>query len=395
MTAVCLFHDGMGQLDPLTDLRASFDIRTGALTTLQRADRIFSAAVSIQLPDALRGLCSDHAHREVNQTPTEATLCINGRWVDPRDAASLELGQAMRIGDTILAAHLPADQARDFLARGTLDPSVHVKDVDGAKVLDRPWDVVRFLPDQLSDDLRLMRDGADEAGEGVTVLGEGDLRIHPSAKVYPTVVLDVESGPIHIDRDAIVRPHTTIIGPAHIGEGTIIKEGAVIRANTSIGPVCRVAGEVGATIFQGYANKAHDGYVGDSYFGEWVNLGAGTITSNLKNTYGPIRARSDGGEPQDTGLMYLGSIVGDHVKTAIGTRLATGTVIMTGSQIACDAPPPRFVERFTWLTADERACYDIDKFLAVASRIMQRRDVELSQSHADRLRALHIALAAT
>src|SRR5439155_18383601 len=133
------------------------------------------------------------------------------------------------------------------------------------------------------------------------------------------------TGPILIQENATVEPLAYVEGPAVIGERTLVKVGAKIRGGSSIGPVCKVGGEVEASIFQGYANKQHDGFVGHSYVGEWVNLGANTVTSDLKNTYGNVSVPLHG-TPIDTGMRFVGTIIGDHSKTGICTALTTGTV---------------------------------------------------------------------
>jgi len=154
--------------------------------------------------------------------------------------------------------------------------------------------------------------------------------------------------------------------------------------------VCKVAGEVGGTIFQGFANKAHDGHLGDSYVGEWVNIGAGTTNSNLLNTYGEVTMRiRPGGRTERTGMQFLGTIFGDHAKLAIGMRLMTGTVIGTGAMLATTAPPSTCVPPFAWATDGGERIYRLNKFLDVARQMMTRRDVELSEAMIERLTSLH------
>jgi hypothetical protein len=149
-----------------------------------------------------------------------------------------------------------------------------------------------------------------------------------------------------------------------------------------------VAGEVGGTIFQGYANKAHDGHLGDSWIGEWANFGAGTTNSNLLNTYGEVIAQASNGDQRvRTGLKFLGCIVGDHVKFAILTRIMTGSVFGTGSMIA-KADAPTCVGRFEWITEERRQPYRWEKFAEVAEAAMARRTVKMSAAYAKRLKGL-------
>jgi UDP-N-acetylglucosamine diphosphorylase/glucosamine-1-phosphate N-acetyltransferase len=190
----------------------------------------------------------------------------------------------------------------------------------------------------------------------------------------------------------VVRPFAVLVGPCVVCEGSIVAEHARLKASTVIGPRCRVGGEIGGTIFQGSSNKAHDGHLGDSFVGEWVNIGAGSDNSNLLNTYGEVivRLESDGGLVR-TGRQFWGSVIGDHVKLAIGTRLMTGTTIGTGAMVALSRPPATLVPRFAWLTdgAEGPRSYRFDKFMETARAMMSRRGDAPTPEVEARLRELH------
>jgi len=145
-------------------------------------------------------------------------------------------------------------------------------------------------------------------------------------------------------------------------------------SGSAIGPKCVVRGEISGTVFLGYANKSHDGFVGSSAVGRWVNLGAGTITSNLKNTYGPVRLTL-GARRYETGLTFLGSLIGDHVKTAIGTMLPTGCVIGVGANLFGSRRPPSDVPAFAWGLEEPGAVLECGRFVEIAERVLPRRDV--------------------
>jgi hypothetical protein len=147
--------------------------------------------------------------------------------------------------------------------------------------------------------------------------------------------------------------------------------------NTSIGPMCKVSGEVGGTIFQGYSNKCHAGHLGDSVIGEWVNFGAGTSNSNLLNTYGNVIVTDIDGKRHKTDRQYVGCFVGDYVKFAIETRIMTGSIIGTGAMVASSTPVPSPTPRFAWVTDKGTRTYQIEKFLEVARTVMHRRNQEL------------------
>lgn len=382
-------------LAPADDLRPVFDLRTGAGTTRQRLEREWPRGLAaLWVPDELEAVAALSSDCAVNVfPPDDRFLCVNGRWTYPAVRFDLRPGQALIESESghVVAAELSRDQAAAFLRGGELPAGVERLEHDGRFLLRRPWEIVAALPQILLVDL-LAHDApvVSAAPPGVTILGEGPVMIDPTARVMPQTILDAENGPIVIDAHALIRPGATIIGPAYVGEHSQVLDRALIKANTSIGPWCKVAGEVGSTIFQGYANKAHDGHLGDSWVGEWVNLGAGTVNSNLLNTYGEVLVRQRvGGSMNRTGMQFLGAIIGDHVKTAIGTRLMTGSVIGTGAMIASTAPPPACVAPFAWLTDGPSRGYRIDKFIEVARAVMARRHVELSGAMELRLRALY------
>ncbi|MGE4198618.1 MAG: hypothetical protein AB7G11_16025, partial [Phycisphaerales bacterium] len=271
-------------------------------------------------------------------------------------------------------------------------------------LLSRPWHVKTFRDRCLAIDLEFFRDSPTQSDlPGVHVI-TGPSRstipsatrprpvILPTATVYPTATFDVEHGPVVIDEHATIRPHALIIGPAYIGPHSTVLDKAIIKPGTAIGPHCKVAGEIGGTIFQGFANKAHDGHLGDSFIGEWANLGAGTTNSNLLNTYGEVVARATpGGSNERTGEQFLGCIVGDHVKFAIGSRIMTGAVIHTGTMWAAGAAATGCVSPFSWVTDAGSKSFRFDKFMEIARTAMARRKVTPTTSYETRLRSLAAA----
>jgi len=237
------------------------------------------------------------------------------------------------------------------------------------------WELVANLPARLLADLAVAREATDGARvpAGTTVLGDpADLLIEDTAAVEPLVVLDTRNGPIWIRAGAEVRSGSRLAGPLVIGEHTRVV-GGQLREST-VGPWCVIHGEVSNSVFLGYANKSHDGFLGHSVVGRWANLGAGTITSNLKNTYGPVRLNL-GAERIETGLTFLGSLIGDHVKTAIGTMLPTGCVLGTGANVFGTARPSNAVAPFAWGTDEIGRVMACRMFLQTAERVLPRRGV--------------------
>jgi UDP-N-acetylglucosamine diphosphorylase/glucosamine-1-phosphate N-acetyltransferase len=229
----------------------------------------------------------------------------------------------------------------------------------------------RFLGEDCAD---LKAAPATGVPEGSLVLGDAANVVVMGAAVEPGVVFDVRQGAVVLEPGVEVRHGTRLEGPVFVGAHSKVL-GGFIRAS-AFGPECRVHGEVAASVFLGYANKSHDGFVGHSVVGPWVNLGALTTTSNLKNTYGPVRLEV-AGVRIETGRQNLGTLFGDHAKTAIGTMLATGTVVSAGANVFGAPTPPKYVPPFAW-GADGHGRLTADGFLRVAERVMTRRNVEMT-----------------
>ena len=261
---------------------------------------------------------------------------------------------------------------------------------DGARVatieghwVDEVWHLVTDVLAQLRDDIAALGPTLScEPPTHATVIGEQRIFIERGATVEPHVVLDAAAGPILVRRDAVVRAFKRLVGPCAIAARATILGDRVHGCSIGEGSVVR--GEISETVVLGQANKAHDGFVGHSYLGRWVNLGAGTITSNLKNTYGTVALWTPRGM-RETGVQKLGTLFGDHVKTGIGLRITTGSVLGAGSNVYGSAMPPKYVPPFSWGEGGSLGTYRLDKFLDVTRRAMERRQVTLGERCARQL----------
>ena len=248
-------------------------------------------------------------------------------------------------------------------------PAVRV----AGRLLEGVWELVGLLPEMLLADLEVLRSRyAPGVPDGATVLGDPSLVLAAEAAVEPHVVFDVREGPVWLGRGVEVRAFTRLTGPLAVLPRSRILGGHL--RGSAVGPRCNVNGEVSACVFLGYANKAHDGFLGHAVVGRWVNIGAGTINSNLKNTYGPVRLEL-GGERIDTGMTFLGAMIGDHVKTAIGTMLPTGCVVGTGANLFGTRRPDAVVPPFAWGTDEPGRVLKCGAFLETAQRVLPRREV--------------------
>ena len=228
---------------------------------------------------------------------------------------------------------------------------------------------------------------ASRLPEGVHLVGDfGDVHLSPSAVIEPGSVLDTSGGPIIIAEGAQVK-FSHIQGPVFVGPYCKV-DGAALRAGTSLGPHCKVGGEVASSIFQSRVNKAHQGFVGHSWAGRWVNFGAMATTSNLKNTYGNIRYQRNSKEIVETGVQFLGSLIGDHTKIGIGQLLSTGSNIGVGCNLFGNTLTPKYIPSFCWIGQDEAQEFHLEKCIQTVRATMARRNVQLhptSQSLLEKL----------
>ena len=386
MSDLVIFDDDRGAFGPLTEMRSILSIRTGGVTTLERIERTLGRFASgFVVPDRLEGPLSARVRVPVNQPHGRAGLIVNGRWWGIGELPELAMGQVAMVGEDVLAARLDAADMDHFAQTCSLPDAI--ERIEAEDVLyARPWDILNRLEEVLTADLACAGLPSPSV-EPAAIVGGHAAHLDESASVFPNVVLDTTGGPIVVEVGAVLRPGVTLCGPCWIGRDSTIVEGATIRKNTVIGPGCKVGGEVGASILQGWSNKSHDGYLGDSLIGQWVNLGAGTTTSNLLNTYGEVSCRlTPDSSRERTGRCFFGSIIGDHVKTAIGTRLMTGTSIGTGSMIACSTHAPTTLGPMSWVTDSGVKPYRIERFLNTARAMMARRSRELEPEDEVRLR---------
>jgi len=397
-TKAILFDDGKGVLSPLNDLRPTFAIRTGAMTISERLTQAFDLEpIGVVVPQPMVELTSELTTLPVNTPPEEGddeVLLINARCPLPvRAIGEIQVGQAIVEESTqdMIAVRLTQSGVRDLLSGN--QPELTPIAIEGKHLISRPWDWRYFRDASLEFDLQVIGQNmlkVEAEPIGVTLIGTEGIAISREAIVMPGVILNATAGPIVIEENATIRPGAIITGPAYIGPGTTVLEQANIKPNTAIGPVCKVAGEIGGTIMQGYANKAHAGHLGDSWIGEWSNLGADTTNSNLLNTYGEVTARpTAGGSMEKTGATFLGVTMGDHTKTAIGTRIMTGAIVGTGTMFAASTALSGTTEPFSWHTDAGVKHFRLGKFVDVSLTAMGRRGIKQSQAYSRRLTILH------
>lgn len=394
---LCIYEDeGYRDLLPLVYFRPTFELRTGVLTLRERILRHFPAArVSYLVRPYLEQLWLPRLGQgkfSPESVPPAGCLFLNGRALLTQgwESSTAESG-VWQNGDDLIGFFLSRESVeRNFhllqaplsskaigqVAQGLRPTGVEIR------LVRHLWDLVEANPGCVRDDLAELGGGGVQGfvDQNVRVYGSANtLLVASGARVEAGTVIDVSNGPVLIDRGARVRPPSVIDGPCYIGPQTIV-DGAKIRGGVSIGASCRVAGEVEASILLDYANKHHDGFLGHAYLGEWVNLGAMTTNSDLKNNYKTVRVHT-GERSIDTNLLKVGCFIGDQTKTAIGTMLGTGAVI----GVACNifgggSPVGGFVPSFSWGGPGEGYReHALDKAVDTGRIVMERRGVSFGE----------------
>jgi len=391
--------DRVGQLSPLTLTRPVFDLVCGIFPLSEKLRLGLAAAGGGKDPDIhfhTRAYLASTAGRRIEsfsglsgggQSGDERPVpFINGRlvWEDSLSKAidPAWVGRYMCDG-SVAWANVPASWTGrlDGLAGESIGSEAFeelpAKELD-ARLISYPWDLIRLNGQEIERDFARLGGPEIEVDlpAGVHLVNEDAIRLGRGASLGPGVVVDASQGPVVIDGDVKVLANASLAGPLSIGRGSIIKMGAKIYGETTIGPVCKVGGEVGESIIHGYSNKQHDGFVGHSYIGEWVNIGAGTDTSDMKNNYSTVRL-SVGGESVDSLEPFVGLFMGDHSKCGIGTTFNTGTIAGVCCNIFGAGFPPKYIPSFSWGGSAGFSEHDPEKAIETARTAMARRDKTL------------------
>jgi UDP-N-acetylglucosamine diphosphorylase/glucosamine-1-phosphate N-acetyltransferase len=447
-SVLCVFEDERyPNFFPLSLNRPVFDLHVGTHSLRGRiVDELNPESLSLLCRPYLAGVLGEEEGREahrpavVNGLPEGEVLFINGRLLAyGNELADLVKGlrreSVLHKQGTIVAALLSGNRAASFA--GTLTENISDEAVTkavneirrafaatagperetgegskargralakwatqhdvklaetGVRLLSHHWQLIGENRSCIVDDFQknpLRGTAPDtELFRGVELINEKDIVIGSDVEVRSGTVLDASEGAIVIANNVRIEPNAIIYGPCSIGEGSIVRGGAKVGHGTSIGTQCRVGGEVEECILAAYCNKQHEGFMGHSYIGSWVNIGAGTCTSDLKNNYGLVRTWT-AGRMRHTGRRFLGATLGDHSKIAINSRLNTGTVVGFNANIMTVGFPPKFVPSFTWRLEPEPLSAELEKASETAKLMMDRRNVVFSPAHAELFKTIH------
>lgn len=408
MTIVFYEDDHFRQFFPLTLMRPVYVLRAGIVPLYERGRRHFPQAPVVfacrdQVAPCLTELYSDIPVNIIKRGDGDVLL-VNGRLRDWGDLAekvdAAKFTTAFTAGDETAAVLLkpdsletipPVGAQHDYAAylRDQLDSIPH--HASEARLYSRPWQLVEDIEREVVADYRYLRPKLKQGTEttvhtGAFLVKQSDIYLGTGVEILPGAVLDASHGPIFVGANTRIEPHAAVVGPTYIGANSTVLAGKITAS--SIGHTCRVGGEVEESVFHACVNKYHAGFIGHSYVCPWVNFGAMTTNSDLKNNYSSIRVTT-GGESVDSGSIKVGSFIGDHTKFGIGTLLNTGISVgvcsnVFGGSLVAD----KEVRSFQWGTTGEWVEYRVDKALETARRTMERRNSTLSGREAELLEAL-------
>lgn len=395
-----LYDDRVARtFEPFATSRPLGEVRAGALLVRERWTHLLGATPSgAATRDELRAFAEFDAPASVTGDIPAGTVVVNTRALPFLATHHDSSGDVWMLGGRVAAVRLREPSSVELLRDGnwSIDDAVTAGArsivLDGVW-LDEVWDLVRHLTALLQSDIPALAaslhcsafvDDPSSLNRPV-LIGAHPLWVEEGATVEPYSVFDTSLGPVLLRRGSTVQAFTRVVGPCYVGVDSTIMADRI--SGSSIGDVCRVHGELSASIFIGHANKGHDGFVGHSVVGRWVNMGAGTITSNLKNTYGTVALWTPHGV-RDTQMQFLGTLFGDHAKTGIGMRLTTGCVLGAGANVM-DRMPPKYVAPFSWGSGAPYDRFEFGKFAETATRMMARRGVDFSEQQRALWQTLH------
>jgi UDP-N-acetylglucosamine diphosphorylase/glucosamine-1-phosphate N-acetyltransferase len=390
---ICIFEDEQYlNFEPLIYSRPVFDLVCGMTSLKEKIIRAFPKdRFVLKCRKTLESfVIAENPKCKVNQFDDDDYLFINGSVIAPSNLKKIlsvkSTGEKVFVsGKTVVAAIVPKQKIEDLkLPDAEVIDTKVFKDFPSEEV-DVPvavylWDLVYLNGKEISSDFKFYtKAGKNRSSTGrikyadVNFISRKNIFIGKNVEIKAGVVLDASTGPIFIEKNVTIFPNAVIQGPVFIGESSRIKSCATIYPNVSIGKNCKVGGEVEDSIIHSYTNKQHSGFLGHSYLGSWINIGAGTNCSDLQNNYGSIKVQVNG-RHIDSGKQFVGLMMGDHSKTAINTMFNTGTVVGFSCNVFGAGFPPKYIASFCWGGSESVNEYKLPKAVETAKAVFARRD---------------------
>ena len=390
---------------PFCVLHTLFELRTGAYKSYERIGKLFSGAELFYKSSELK-LKSFLKRNEITTNSKDTyndCLVLNSKFLI-NNQSSNQIKEFIKSNPFDNIKFTNNNEIVGYFFNAVLDKQLHNIDwitnnstlyemfkfqdieIENVSKINYIWDSLDFVGEMINEDKDLFNMSSPKSiGEGNFVVNSNNLLVGKNVTIEPMVVLNAENGAIIIDNNAKIMSNTVIYGPCYIGKNSTIKPGAKIYPNTSIGEWCKVGGEVENSIFQAYSNKQHEGFLGHSFISEWVNLGADTNNSDLKNTYSNISMQLPH-KLVNTNRIFLGLICGDHTKSGINSMFTTGTVSGLCGILVKEWFLPNYIKSYTWGGKTNSPIYKFEKAIETAKIVMLRRNKELCEEEIELLK---------
>ena len=386
---IIIFEDyNIDNLSPFSINHSSFELKCGIYSNLERIINSFNAKnYYLIVRDELKDLIQEKFPRYiVNPKKIPEGLYLNGACIwNKNDVSKITNGYAFSSSGNLVSfisdVSINYDDIHDVIEK----TSKVTSDID-IDYISYLWDCIEFLDKYLELDKKTFeREDIGFLSSSVIKINSDNIYLSTDSNIQSGSILDASNGPIIINKDVIIEAGSIIKGPIFIDEGSIINNGTKLKGKILIGPHCKIGGEITESIFYGYSNKQHDGFLGNSFIGEWVNLGANTNNSNLKNNYSKIKFNFPD-RIIDTEKLFLGVMIGDFSRTGISTMINTGTYIGLGSNIFGSGFQNKYIPSFNWGSND---VVDFNKLLQTIKIMKSRRSKTLSDLEIIFLKNLH------
>jgi UDP-N-acetylglucosamine diphosphorylase/glucosamine-1-phosphate N-acetyltransferase len=381
MNYILFDSDVRKSLLPFTYTRPVADIRIGVLTIREKWEKFLGFTTT--------SITEEYLENKYPMVELDKNILINASFLPTKNlvkqVSNLSNNQAIFKDDQVIAFFTSDTQEHvDFNSYEQLEFKEEVLQIKNT------WDIFSLNDKAIKADFDLLTEGrtSQPIPNGVHTIQEENIFIEKGA-IISYSSLNASKGPIYIGKDSEIMEGSLVRGPFALGENSILKMGTKVYGATSVGPFCKVGGEVNNSVLFGYSSKGHEGFLGNSVLGEWCNIGADSNTSNLKNNYAEVKLWNYQEERfTNTGLQFCGLMMGDHSKCGINTMFNTGTVIGVSANVFGSGFPRNFVSSFSWGGAAGFTTYQIKKVFEVAKVVMKRRGIELTET--DKKILLHV-----
>ena len=357
---------------PFTYTKPVADLRIGILTIREKWEKYLGLTTTT--------ITEEYLMEKYPMVEMNENILINASFCPTKDLVEkvmdLKENEAIFQGESVIAFH-----TKDTQEEVNFDTYTQIEFEEDLLQVNNTWDIFSKNDVAIQQDFELLTEGrkSQPIPETVKCLNRDQIFIEEGATLN-FAILNAESGPIYIGKNAEVMEGSVVRGPFAMCENSVLKLSAKIYGATTLGPYCKVGGEVNNSVLMGYSSKAHDGFLGNSVLGEWCNLGADTNNSNLKNNYAEVKLWNyEAGRFSPTGLQFCGLMMGDHSKCGINTMFNTGTVVGVSANIYGSGFPRNFVPSFSWGGAAGFITYRLNKVFEVAEVVMSRRKLKLEE----------------